>query len=42
MKNKYKPLGFPKVRFPKQPKYDVKIPKPPRKPRATILDRRIY
>lgn len=42
MREKYKPLGMPKVKFPKQPKVEIKPPKFPKKPRVTILDRRIY
>lgn len=42
MREKYKPLGMPKVKLPKQPKVEIKQPKHPKKPRVTILDRRIY
>ncbi len=41
MRKEYKPLGFPKVRMPKPPKFEVKPFKHPKKPRVTILDRRI-
>jgi len=41
MRKPYTPLGMPKVRMPKIARIQVKIPKV-KKPRVTILDRRIY